>query len=355
MFTELLAVLVIAILRWAYNFIKPPASSVCGSPGGPPITSSRIKLKDGRHLAYRESGVPKQKAKYKIVLVHGFNCSKGEPGDDPLGSQELAEELGICFVSFDRAGYGESDPNPKRTVKSESMDVDELAEQLELGPKFYVIGGSMGAYTAYSCLKYIPHRLLGVALVVPAVNYWWPSLPDHLAKSMLKKLDIGDRMAFWVAHNFPILFHVWMKQKIFKPSPTMTGQWSRETSSESDLEIMEQKINSPAHRSDEYKRKTTQQGVYESLYQDVLVVFSNWEFDPMQIENPFPNNEGSVHLWAGREDRICQVEIQRYVAKMLPWIKYHENPHGGHLFCAIGDWNDRIIKALLLGEDPEYM
>jgi pimeloyl-ACP methyl ester carboxylesterase len=76
-----------------------------------------------------------------------------------IHSQELVEELGICFVSFDRAGYGESDPNPKRTVKSESMDIDELAEQLELGPKFYVIGGSMGGYTAYSCLKYIPHRL----------------------------------------------------------------------------------------------------------------------------------------------------------------------------------------------------
>jgi pimeloyl-ACP methyl ester carboxylesterase len=66
--------------------------------------------------------------------------------------------LGICFVSFDRAGYGESDPNPKKTVKSESTDIDELAQQLELGSNFYLIGVSMGGYSAYSCLKYIPER-----------------------------------------------------------------------------------------------------------------------------------------------------------------------------------------------------
>ncbi|KAB2606490.1 hypothetical protein D8674_006207 [Pyrus ussuriensis x Pyrus communis] len=38
--------------------------------------SPRIKLADGRHLAYRESGVPKNKANYKIIMVHGFGSSK---------------------------------------------------------------------------------------------------------------------------------------------------------------------------------------------------------------------------------------------------------------------------------------
>lgn len=72
--------------------------------------------------------------------------------------QELLKELGIYILSFDRAGYGESDPNPARTVKSEAFDIQELADKLDLGPKFHVMGVSMGAYAAYSCLKYIPHR-----------------------------------------------------------------------------------------------------------------------------------------------------------------------------------------------------
>lgn len=73
-------------------------------------------------------------------------------------SQDLVEELGICFLFFDRAGYGESDPHPSRTVKSEAYDIQELADKLNIGPKFYVIGLSVGAYSVYSCLKYIPHR-----------------------------------------------------------------------------------------------------------------------------------------------------------------------------------------------------
>lgn len=72
--------------------------------------------------------------------------------------QGLVEELGLYFVFFDRAGYGQSDPHPSRTIKSEAYDIQELADKLNLGPKFYVIGVSLGAYSVYSCLKYIPHR-----------------------------------------------------------------------------------------------------------------------------------------------------------------------------------------------------
>lgn len=47
-----------------------------GSSDDFPVVSPRIKLRDGRHLAYIERGVPKDIAKYKIVIVHGFGSSK---------------------------------------------------------------------------------------------------------------------------------------------------------------------------------------------------------------------------------------------------------------------------------------
>ncbi len=72
--------------------------------------------------------------------------------------QELVEELQIYFLFFDRAGYGESDPNPSRSVKSDAYDIQELADKLQIGSKFYVIGISMGAYPVYGCLKYLPQR-----------------------------------------------------------------------------------------------------------------------------------------------------------------------------------------------------
>lgn len=73
----------------------------------------------------------------------------------------------MYFVSFDRPGYGESDPDPKRTPKSLASDIEELADHLGLGLKFFVIGSSMGGQVVWGCLKYIPHRY----------DFYSPNLP----------------------------------------------------------------------------------------------------------------------------------------------------------------------------------
>lgn len=69
-------VLLVVLGACIYQAIQPPPPKLCGSPEGPPITSTRIKLRDGRHLAYREGGVPKERANYKIISTHGFGGSK---------------------------------------------------------------------------------------------------------------------------------------------------------------------------------------------------------------------------------------------------------------------------------------
>lgn len=76
MFVPIAVAVVVGVLGWAYQAIKPPPPRICGSPGGPPVTSPRVRLSDGRHLAYRETGVSKEEANYKIIVVHGFDSSK---------------------------------------------------------------------------------------------------------------------------------------------------------------------------------------------------------------------------------------------------------------------------------------
>lgn len=76
MLKRIFVLLVIFLVSWAFQASRPPPPKVCGSPGGPPITAPRIKLRDGRHLAYKEYGVPKEVAKYKIIYVHGFASSR---------------------------------------------------------------------------------------------------------------------------------------------------------------------------------------------------------------------------------------------------------------------------------------
>ncbi|XP_077230777.1 putative lysophospholipase BODYGUARD 1 [Tasmannia lanceolata] len=339
MFGRIVLVLVVGFLGWAFQAMTPPPPKVCGTPNGPPVISPRIRLRDGRYLAYKETGAPKESAKYKIILAHGFRSSKEF-------RIPVSPELGIYFLSFDRAGYGESDPNPKRTVKSEAMDIEEMADQLEMGPKFYVIGMSMGGYTAWSCLKYIPHRLAGVALIAPVINRWWPSFPANLSRNAYEQQLVQDRWTLRIAHYAPSFLYWWMTQKWF-PSLSIT-QGSPDIFSQQDKEIFQKMIATGAHFEDH----TRQQGDYESLHRDMMVGFGKWEFDPMDLSNPFPNNEGSVHLWQGHEDRLVPFELQRYVSKKLPWIKYHEIPNGGHLFVFADGVGDIILRELLLGEEP---
>ncbi|KAI3836475.1 hypothetical protein MKW98_008236 [Papaver atlanticum] len=330
--------LLMGIVGYAYRAIQPPPPKICGSLNGPPITASRVKLSDGRHLAYKEHGVPKDQAKYKIAYIHGFDSYR--LNTIPL-SPELAEELGIYMVSFDRPGYGESDPNPKRTEKGIALDVEELADQLSLGNKFYVLGFSMGGQATWGCLKYIPHRLAGATLVAPVINYWWPGFPADLSKEAYQKQFLQDQWTLRVAHYAPFLTYWWNTQKLFPASSVASkapGIFSAH-----DLELLP-KIPLVD------KVPIRQQGELESLHRDLNVGFGKWEFDPMDLENPFANYEGAVHLWHGDEDLLVPVSLQRYIVGRLPWIQYHELKGAGHLFPYADGMNDAIIKSLVIGK-----
>lgn len=93
-----------------------------------------------------------------------------------------------------------------------------------------------------------------------------------------------------------------------------------------------------------------QQGEFESIHRDMMIGFGNWEFDPMDLKNPFINSEGSVHLWQGDDDRLVPTMLQHYIVNKLPWIQYHELPGAGHLFPYANHTSEAIIKSLLTGE-----
>ncbi|KAJ0476811.1 putative alpha/beta hydrolase-1 [Helianthus annuus] len=211
----ILVVIFVGFSAWAYQAARPPPPRPLGSPNGPVITSPRIKLRDGRHLAYEEFGVPKETAKSRIIFVHGFSSSKYFHPFATSASPELVKELGAYFVSLDRPGYGESDPDPKRTVKSLALDIEEFADQLNLGPRFYVVGFSMGGQIVWSCLKYIPHRLAGAVLISPAINFWWPNLPLNLTNEEYSRQLKRDQWALRVAHYLPWLTYWWNTQTWF--------------------------------------------------------------------------------------------------------------------------------------------
>ncbi|CAA0385041.1 unnamed protein product [Arabidopsis thaliana] len=340
----LLLVTFVGVLAWVYQTIQPPPAKIVGSPGGPTVTSPRIKLRDGRHLAYTEFGIPRDEAKFKIINIHGFDSCMRDSHFANFLSPALVEELRIYIVSFDRPGYGESDPNLNGSPRSIALDIEELADGLGLGPQFYLFGYSMGGEITWACLNYIPHRLAGAALVAPAINYWWRNLPGDLTREAFSRMHPADQWSLRVAHYAPWLTYWWNTQKWFPISNVIAGNpiiFSRE-----DMEILSKLGFVNPNRA--YIR---QQGEYVSLHRDLNVAFSSWEFDTLDLQDPFPNNNGSVHVWNGDEDKFVPVKLQRYVVSKLPWIRYHEISGSGHFVPFVEGMTDKIIKSLLVGEE----
>ncbi|KAI3522773.1 hypothetical protein L1887_00823 [Cichorium endivia] len=343
---KILLVFFVGFSAWAYQTALPPPPTTVGSPDGPPITSPRIKLRDGRHLSYIESGVAKDIAKYKLIFIHGFNLNKYHHPFAATPSPALVKELGVYFVAIDRPGYGESDPDPKRTVKSLAFDIEELADQLNLGPKFYVAGYSIGGQVVWSCLKYIPQRLAGAVLIAPGINYWWPNLPLNITNEAFSRQLPQDQWSMRIAHHLPWLSYWWNTQKWF-PSFSVIDE-IHAVLSPSDIAVSSKLFAAMSpDQLQAWISQPRQQGEFESLHRDLNIAFGKWDFDPMDLKNPFANNDGSVHIWQGDDDLIVPVTLQRYIAHQLPWVKYHELIGTGHLLAFANGVTDSILKELL--------
>lgn len=334
---------------WAHRAVRPPPPKICGSPNGPLITAPRVKLKDGRHVAYKEQGVPRHEARYKIIYMHGFNGSRHRA---PALPNVFSDEHSIYLVSFDRAGYGESDPNPSRNVKTESEDIEELADLLQLGSTFYILAESLGGCSGWSCLRYIPHRLAGVGMIAPVVNYWLKCIDKEVFKQAYRTQITRDKWMMWVARHYPRLLYFFITQPwIPRPSALVP---SFNVLNADDQAVLKDMGRTSTPETISLNAQGTQQGLGESLCRDLMSMFSDWGFDPCDIENPFINRPGQVHIWQGDEDYLVPPVLQRAIIKKLPWINYHEVVGGGHFMRYHPGFIESALSALLLGKNFDF-
>ena len=111
-----------------------------------------LRTPDGRTLAFAVWGDPEG---FPILGLHGTpGCRLGR-----WPREELYVELGACFVTHDRAGYGRSDRHHGRRVVDEVADVRSLADELGFD-RFGVVGGSGGGPHALACAALLPDRVV---------------------------------------------------------------------------------------------------------------------------------------------------------------------------------------------------
>jgi pimeloyl-ACP methyl ester carboxylesterase len=127
-----------------------------------------LQTPDGRTLAYAIWGDPDG---FPILSLHGT------PGCrfNRWPKEEVYAELGVCWVTHDRAGYGRSDRHHGRNVADEAPDVAALADELGVD-RFGVTGGSGGGPHVLACAALLPDRVVRAICVVGVAPLGAPGL-----------------------------------------------------------------------------------------------------------------------------------------------------------------------------------
>jgi pimeloyl-ACP methyl ester carboxylesterase len=138
------------------------------APVGEPLRT--LELHDGRTLAYAIWGDP---AGFPVMSLHGT------PGCrfNRWPKEEVYAELGVCWVTHDRAGYGRSDRHHGRNVADEAADVAALADELGFD-RFGVSGGSGGGPHVLACAALLPERVLRATCIVGVTPLGTPGLEE---------------------------------------------------------------------------------------------------------------------------------------------------------------------------------
>jgi pimeloyl-ACP methyl ester carboxylesterase len=144
-----------------------------------------LGLRDGRRLHAYDTSAGGPDDRLAVIWHHG-TPNIGLP-PEPLFP--AAERLGIRWLSYDRPGYGGSDPHPGRSVGSAAADVASMADALSIG-QFAVMGHSGGAPHALGCAALLPERVVGVVSVAGLAPFgaegldWFAGMADSGAASL---------------------------------------------------------------------------------------------------------------------------------------------------------------------------
>jgi pimeloyl-ACP methyl ester carboxylesterase len=149
------------------------------------VTEGILTLRDGRSVGYADYGVPEHTA---VLWCHGGPGSRLEP----QGGAPAASAAGFRLVGIDRPGYGNSTPQPRRTIGGWVRDGLAVADRLGI-ERFLAVGVSTGGAYALALAAAAPRRVLGVVAACALTDMRWAE-----GKSMMVRDGIED---IWAARD----------------------------------------------------------------------------------------------------------------------------------------------------------
>ncbi|XP_002974667.2 uncharacterized protein LOC9637429 [Selaginella moellendorffii] len=292
-----------------------------------------VKVGDGRLVAFRELGCPREAASRSLLVLHGLGSSR--IAAIPGVRQELLEEFGVRLVAIDRAGYGKSDPDPNQTLRSSAVDLEAIIDKLELGRRVWLLGYSGGAGYCWAAARYIPHKIHGIALWAPVGNYWWKGISDAQRKSMISALTPNTKLLFsYMKYVPPSILRLYARFVLARRAGQRWVDHCKATLSPPDQKHLAQHEFAGLLLKDNLESITFNQGA--GLAKDLELLCScDWGFELDEVGRCF---EGPIHIWQGSDDRLVSLELQRWIKSTLPQtVELHELDDALRPIPCVGD------------------
>jgi pimeloyl-ACP methyl ester carboxylesterase len=279
---------------------------------------------DGRTLAVLDASAEDGPA---VFACHGT------PGSALLwrGAVEDVESRGMRLVSYDRPGYGGSDPHPGRNVAAAAGDIAAIADALGI-ECFAVEGGSGGGPHALACGALLSDRVVGVGCLAGVAPYPAEGL------EWLEGMGQGNLDEFAAALGGREALEPFLREQadeILAAGPEELVDALRSLLSPVDVAALTGEFA-------EYLVDATHRAIGGSLegwIEDDFAFVAPWGFELADIRV-------AVQLCQGGEDRMVPMAHGRWLADRIPAVEPFLSPEDGHITIQLGRIGD--VHAWLL-------
>lgn len=277
------------------------------------MTELDVTLRDGRTLHVYDGGDPTG----HVVLEHHGTPGSGLAYPPDL---ELARERGLRILSYDRAGYGGSTPNPGRSVVDVVADVDDVLD--ELGVERYVsLGGSGGCPHSLACGAR-SERCLAAAVIASPTPYpadgldWLAGMGEQNVEEFGAALEGSEKLESFLEPE---------AAELRAATPEQMKELMATLLPPVDAAVL------TGDRAEHWKQtsdRALEHGI-AGWRDDDLAFVKPWGFELAEIRVP-------TLLWQGVQDKMVPVGHARWLADRIPGVEAHISEEDGHLSIAVG-------------------
>lgn len=273
------------------------------------IREHRLETPDGRVLAVMEGGDPAGPA---VVVHHGTPMSRLLYGPNVAD----AEARGLRLIGYDRPGYGDSTPQPGRTVADAATDVATIADALGID-RFATWGISGGGPHALACAALLPERVVAAASLAGAAPY------------EAEGLDFVDGMGEGNVKEFGLILEGREKLEPFLCAERDALLAAGQEGLAEGMRTLLTPVDAAAFTGE------TAEFLFESLRVGSAERIDGWLDDDLAFVKPWGCSVEQISvpvlLWQGAEDRFVPLAHGEWLASRIPTCQAHLSPEDGHI------------------------